>query len=406
MLATTAFASSRSVESLDAQTIKKIAPAKAAKAAEQTWKDLGKGEFSDFVLSNLFTQYYNEVDSVLIQESEQTPGVYRLVNPWKPAKGDKFDESLNYLIIDASDPNYVMIPPQRAPMDNPTEGETWYCSYTYYLHVELGVEKQVFIDANPDRVITMKNGVINADRNSMAVKYPNGTGNEFPPDEWSYANMQYDGYIKLPDAKGDAGEWTSIGKGIFKEGFIETIFDPTFEPEEVEVEVMKNNKSEGVYKVMKAFAPRAETGRDLVIDASQPNFVRIKEQNTGVKTTNGWLYILSVSCNGDYYDYDSMVGMFPEYAARNIYMEGNKIIIPTNSILVYFPEVDYAVYGTPDAKESYLILPSTEGVENVYIDQPMQEEYYNLQGMRVANPAAGQIVVVRKGSQTYKTIIR
>lgn len=34
------------------------------------------------------------------------------------------------------------------------------------------------------------------------------------------------------------------------------------------------------------------------------------------------------------------------------------------------------------------------------------KEYYSLQGIRLAEPAKGQIVIVRQGSKTYKTIIR
>ncbi len=48
---------------------------------------------------------------------------------------------------------------------------------------------------------------------------------------------------------------------------------------------------------------------------------------------------------------------------------------------------------------------TSTAVENLFNDEDAEIEYYNLQGVRVYNPAAG-IYVVRKGTKTYKTIIR
>ena len=75
----------------------------------------------------------------------------------------------------------------------------------------------------------------------MAVMYPYGTGAEFEPGTWSYTNMEYEGYLALPGASGeDVEDWVSIGKGRFLEGFLETIFDEDYVPEEREVEIMEN----------------------------------------------------------------------------------------------------------------------------------------------------------------------
>ncbi len=55
----------------------------------------------------------------------------------------------------------------------------------------------------------------------------------------------------------------------------------------------------------------------------------------------------------------------------------------------------YIVIGT--AAVNYV-----EGVENADADAPA--EYFNLQGIRIANPSKGEIHVVRKGNKTYKAI--
>ncbi len=406
LLSATAFAQQREVKALDVQPVKAAAPALAAD--DQEWKDLGEGTYSDVVLSNLFVGYFNDPVKVQIQESVTKPGVYRLVNPWKKMnEATEFDESLNYLIIDASDPEYVMIPEQRSPVNDAVDGETWYCSYTSWAVDVVGVEKDYFKELQPDKVPVLKDGVIKFSFNSIAVMYPNGTGDEVAAGEWTYSNMEYEGYLALPGAT-YIDEWESLGKGKFLEGFLETIFDDTYVPEEREIEIMKNNRVPGVYKLVKAFEFSAPTGRDLILDARQPDFVRVEEQNTGVNSVRGWVYILSVSTNGTFTTYDEMVMSNPEYAERNITLDETGFHFPKNSILITFPTSgDYSAYVNGNAVESYFLFPGLVGVDGVEVeDSNAPAEYYNLQGMRMVQPQAGELVIVRKGSKTYKTIFR
>ncbi|MBD5189796.1 MAG: carbohydrate-binding protein [Bacteroidales bacterium] len=46
------------------------------------------------------------------------------------------------------------------------------------------------------------------------------------------------------------------------------------------------------------------------------------------------------------------------------------------------------------------------GVSEIGEDDDAECEYYNLQGLRIENPAAGEIVIVRKGNKTYKKMMR
>lgn len=52
-------------------------------------------------------------------------------------------------------------------------------------------------------------------------------------------------------------------------------------------------------------------------------------------------------------------------------------------------------------------IGDNSGIGSIDTDEfDAPEEYYSLQGIRLSEPAKGQIVIVRKGSKTYKTIIR
>lgn len=87
----------------------------------ETWKSLGTGLYTDDVVSCLFELSAVEYE-VEIQESEQTPGKYRLVNPYGaifPYNEDgDFDASKDYnIVIDASNANRVFIDQQNIGVD-------------------------------------------------------------------------------------------------------------------------------------------------------------------------------------------------------------------------------------------------------------------------------------------------
>lgn len=392
------------------------APTPSATDAVQTWKDLGEGIFSDFVLSNLFVGYFNDPVTVKVQESEQNPGMYRVVNPWVNTNENiPFDDDLNYLVIDARDPEFVKVPAQRAPVNDAVDGETWFCSYSHYFEdiygwdnaeANYGMTKESYKERNADKTPVLKDGVIKFPLNCMALMYPYGSGNEVAPGTWTYTNMEYDGYLVLPGAELD-DDWESLGTGKFLEGFLETLFDDSYVPVERDIEIMQNKNVPGVYKLVKAFGFSSPTGRDMIIDARQPDFVRVEEQNTGVNSTNGWIYILSVSTNGPFTNYDEMVAYNPEYAARNITLDEQGIHFPKNSILLYFPTSgDFSVYTNPHATDSHFLFPGLLGVKDVDGDDyDAPAEYFNFQGIRVSRPRPGEPVIVRKGSKTYKVAI-
>lgn len=80
----------------------------------ETWKPIGDGMLRDDAITRYyFLNNYWEFP-VEMQESEQTPGRYRLVNAYKNCPsvgGPQFPDVDNYLIVDASDPVHVYVEP-------------------------------------------------------------------------------------------------------------------------------------------------------------------------------------------------------------------------------------------------------------------------------------------------------
>lgn len=70
------------------------------------------------------------------------------------------------------------------------------------------------------------------------------------------------------------------------------------------------------------------------------------------------------------------------------------------------------VYNWKDTTEEqqtgsfkFNIIPQV-GIDDIAVDQNAPIEYFNLQGVRIANPEKGQLVITRQGSKTSKTIVR
>lgn len=377
---------------------------KAVKAAasNDTWKDIGEGVYSDFIISNILKGQFNDPVKVQVQESEQTPGRYRLVNPWPSVPKES---ELNYLIIDASDPDFVIIAEAQSPVDDPDCGETWYCSCTYYMTEVVGMDKETLKAGEYAWIPKVKDGVINFTTTSLALSWPYSSV-YVPAGEWSYSNMEYTGYFLLPGAE-KPEEWKSYGTGKMFDGAIWQMFEK--EPaSERDVEVFENIEKPGIFRIAGAFTGIVETARDLVIDATDPGFCRIYKQNTGINTRDyGWTYIFSNSTNGSFEDYDDMIAQFPDWEGRNITLDENGFNIPRTTILTYFPEYDSVnVVIDPECVDSYIHFTYKEGgVENISASESAEVEYYNLQGLRVKNPRKGQLVIGRRGTETFKTII-
>lgn len=80
----------------------------------ETWKPIGTGLIRDDVITSFYIQDSFWEFPAEIEESEQTPGRYRILNAYKNCPsvgGPEFPAVDNYLVVDASDPVHVYIEP-------------------------------------------------------------------------------------------------------------------------------------------------------------------------------------------------------------------------------------------------------------------------------------------------------
>lgn len=243
-------------------------------------------------------------------------------------------------------------------------------------------------------------------------KYDPAAGTiSFPTDHgfgWElYSDADYTtsvGYVEAWDALSmkqgidPETEWTNLDKPAkWMDQMVWTAFMRDA-PTEKEITVQVNENQPGKYRMIAPFADIMGDA-NIVLDASNPNNVTVDMQSTGINDSEmGLCYIISTTLAIE----DASKGAL-------ITMKDNRIEFPAKSLWFYFPQYDQeSVYSNTNQKEAgYLELPTDDsGVADIVIDENAPVEYYNLQGVRVANPAQGELVIIRQGSKAMKSIIR
>lgn len=188
---------------------------------EETWKPIGTGLIRDDIVTKFyFTNDYWEFP-VEIEESEQTPGRYRLVNAYQNCPsvgGGAFPAINNYLVVDASDPVHVYIEPACV---NYYIGQdqamcVWSMAEDYY-HNKYG-----------DWVIADAEGICGTLADG-AITFPMGSVLATPIDEiaydpaihdliWHQVNQHGMFRIKLPDTPATDVDITFVGVNDAKNG--------------------------------------------------------------------------------------------------------------------------------------------------------------------------------------------
>lgn len=156
------------------------------KAGATAWISLGMGQYRD----DLFTSWYsieNLTYEVEIEKNVVEEGLYRVVNPYGAAypyndPGD-WDASQNYyLVIDATDPDYVWFSEFHTGTDW-GKGEMWFLSFVQY-QLNRGVSLDALKSQAPQYFGTFKDGLITmpepnsilAGRGDDGYWYSNGNG--------------------------------------------------------------------------------------------------------------------------------------------------------------------------------------------------------------------------------------
>lgn len=225
------------------------------------------------------------------------------------------------------------------------------------------------------------------------------------------------GYFSIYDFEGatKSASWAFVATGSFKENVIYGTFTGNENTQFADVDIYANPAVPGIYKVKDPYKTLyadlgfSSVSPDLLIDATDPDNVMVELQSIGINggSTDGSYYLF----NEGWYcaEYDDELD--PELVCTMTKDDdGNvEMIFPYHSFTIYAATSQKFYYGS--SAESILRFKEQGGsegsVDNIGVDSNNAPvELYNLQGVRVDNPAAGTIVIKKQGTTVSKHIVR
>ena len=136
-------------------------------------------------------------------------------------------------------------------------------------------------------------------------------------------------------AKASEGDWKSLGKGLFRDDLVTTLF--IVENYEFEVEVQENTATPGLYRLVSPYknyplSPASFTGDTYMeINATEPDKVYFHGYDTGMNWGSGSMYINSIA--GDYYEKNGNLTQAVSEGLCGTLADG-EITFPKRSLLI------------------------------------------------------------------------
>lgn len=316
--------------------------------------------------------------------------------------------------------------------------------------IELGQaqigQQMYYVRFEPFTGVTTDGYIISQSYNAT---YSNGTIS-FPSEHgfcWSaYTDANYTqlaGYLDAFDvvslakkAPEDENAWTSLGNATFMDGWVLPAFgiDQTDPANQYEVELQQNSDNKNIYRLVDPYhgnSPAASYNEStktgyIQFDVTDPDHVIFEAVEAGFANTQ--LGVTKFYCTNmlaslmDMYNAsaDAIIADFGDIAPFTTFKDGvvslgntigneNK---PIYDACFGIQGEKYAGYSwvdtndNPDDMTAKIIFPET-GIDNVIAgeaDAPVK--YFNLQGIEVAKPAAGQVVIRKQGNNATKFMAR
>lgn len=185
----------------------------------------------------------------------------------------------------------------------------------------------------------------------------------------------------------------------------------------VEVAMEKSTATDGLYRLVNPWNSffGKEYDSYLEFDISDPECVIIPTQATGhVDEEYGHAYVqnfvgMYIASGFSKEDAYNAITAGKENEHICTYDAKNQVVnMPVNAMFTTFANDDsyWNLGKAHGAADSYIVMPGGHsGVAAIAIDEDAPVEYYNLQGIRVDAPAAGQLVIRRQGNTASKVVM-
>ena len=294
------------------------------------------------------------------------------------------------------------------------------------------------IDATIQRLVT--EGQVVAVNTEVTIDISDATGDEYfaffcavDADGNLAEDLPYYAAFRVPDT--DTEGWSSLGNATMTEGFISALLPDNFPAESYQVEVQRNIAKPGMYRIVNPYNPWSHAAsyamnhdhsHYIYFNADAHDNVYLMESALGLDLGN----FGEAGIGSGYYDMLRQYG--PELLEWIGVTSGGSI---TDNVLSFDNTADIKVYflglgdwyntnlktnpdynaETDDFYDQFLPgdfkLDMTgldlSGISDITADDAAAPaQYFNLQGMRVQHPEAGNVYICRCGSKVQKIMIR
>ncbi len=217
----------------------------------------------------------------------------------------------------------------------------------------------------------------------------------------------------------DGADWTSAGTATMNEGILTTVYE-TATPQLLTCAAEQSVSQPGRYRLVNPYAGHtwAQSYDDFVItghghdhyiyiNATDPAKVYVEAAPLGINTDGDAMLYSQAALYVERGQSATAVqqGLF----GKLVVDDGETIItMPDGSLLFAESKYDSGAYHNVGKDFIVVINPEQVGIEEAgaAADAYAPAEYFNLQGMRVAHPRPGQLVIERRGGEVRKTIVK
>lgn len=217
-------------------------------------------------------------------------------------------------------------------------------------------------------------------------------------------------WVHILDNNSD--DWESLGTGVWTDPILvdAMYLDESFDAE-VTVEKSKSNPNR--IRISSPYSQFADfvvthTGHEhyIYFDMTKADEVKVELSLTGLEADYGHIRLWSTNQRYSANTAEELKGY--GYGVPSYDEATNTISLPAMSLFYQEPYyADGAWYAA--APEGKLVLPkeeNTTGVDVINSDSAAPVRYYNLQGMEIAAPAKGQVVIRVDGGKSSKIMAR
>ena len=227
------------------------------------------------------------------------------------------------------------------------------------------------------------------------------------------------------------GKWNDVGMAKLTDGWLQPGMGYDQYENVYEVPLQQKDGNENLYRLVNPYkrGPLATSNKYIGdgyigFDVSDPDHVVFIASNAGYSDGED---VFAFFC----YNYLGMLATsYPQYSLAEIIdlqdgynpwttfkdgkvsltsMQGNRGPIYDANFGYQFFSYGGMVWSTQTGgtvdMNSYIEFPGA-GVEGIEFDENAPVEYFNLQGVRVTNPEAGQLLIKRQGAKTAKVIVK